>query len=115
MITATRVLWDSLIHTKVHRTNCTHIVRLPIFQHNMEMGHSPVVDSSTLAAAAPLREEDKYSLVMSLIHDLTELYASRSVRIQWLADSRTGEKRHLPTADKHGNYHVDGRLQVAGR
>ncbi len=71
-IAATRALLDSLICTRAHSKDCTHVLRLPISQHKLEMSTYASRGFSNLTAAAPLNEENERSLVLSLIHDLNE-------------------------------------------
>jgi hypothetical protein len=75
-ITATRTLWDALIRTRTQGTECTHVLRLPISQLKLEMGTYSSGGFSNLTAAAPLNEENERSLVLSLIKDLNEIYAT---------------------------------------
>ncbi len=75
-ITATRALWDSLIRTRTHGNDCKHILRLPVSQSTRELGTYTSGGFSNLTAAAPLNEESECSLVLSLIHDLNEIYAT---------------------------------------
>jgi hypothetical protein len=75
-ISATRTLWDALIRTRTQSTECTHVLRLPISQLKLEMGTYSSGGFSNLTAAAPLNEENERSLVLSLIKDLNEIYAT---------------------------------------
>jgi hypothetical protein len=75
-ISATRALWDSLIRTRAQGNECKHILRLPTSQFTLEVGTYTSGGFSNLTAAAPLNEESERSLVLSLIHDLNEIYAT---------------------------------------
>jgi hypothetical protein len=75
-IAATRALWDSLIRTRAQGNDCKHILRLPTSQFTLEVGTYTSGGFSNLTAAAPLNEESERSLVLSLIHDLNEIYAT---------------------------------------
>jgi hypothetical protein len=75
-ITATRALWASHIRTSDTCTNNTHTIRLPLSLHMLEMGTFTSGGFSNLTAAALLNEEDEHNLVLSLIRDLNDLYAT---------------------------------------
>jgi hypothetical protein len=75
-ITATRTLWDTLIHTKVHGTDSNITMQLPLSQHKMEMGTFTSGGFSNLEAATPWNEKTERTLVLSLIQDLNELFSS---------------------------------------
>jgi hypothetical protein len=75
-ISATRTLWDTLIRSKAHGTDCSSIIRLPLSQHKLEMGTFTSRGFSNLEAATPMNEETERTLVLSLIQDLNELFSS---------------------------------------
>jgi hypothetical protein len=75
-ITATRTLWDTLIRTREHITDCKITMRLPLSQHKLELGTFTSEGFSNLKEAAPLDEETEKSLITSLTYDLNELYSS---------------------------------------
>jgi hypothetical protein len=56
-ISATRALWDSLIRTRAHSTDCKHIMRQPLTQHKLELDTYTTGGFSNLVAVAPLSEE----------------------------------------------------------
>jgi hypothetical protein len=54
-ISATRSLWEKLVRTSEHSNDCTHILRLPLSQHKLELGTFTSGGFSNLTAAAPPR------------------------------------------------------------
>ncbi len=75
-IFATRSLWEKLIRTSDHGTDCTHIMSLPLSQHKLEMATFTSGGFSNLMAAAPLDEESERSIVLALLHELYEMYST---------------------------------------
>ncbi len=75
-ITATRILWNTLISTKEQGIDCNYIMRLPLLQHKLELGTLTSGGFSNLEAATPMNEETNRTLVLPLIHDLNELFSS---------------------------------------
>jgi hypothetical protein len=66
----------ALISTKEQGIDCNYIMRLPLSQHKLELGTLTSGGFSNLEAATPMNEETNRTLVLSLIHDLNELFSS---------------------------------------
>jgi hypothetical protein len=73
-ISATTSLWEKLIRTSEHSNDCTHILRLPLSQHKLELGTFTSGGFSNLMAAAPLDEDSERAIVVSLLQELNEMY-----------------------------------------
>jgi hypothetical protein len=86
-ITATRSLWDTLICTREHGTDCKHLIRLPLSQHKLEMGTFTSVGFSNLEDAPPMNDETERTLVQCLVGESNDLFSVRvSAPTQWLID-----------------------------
>jgi hypothetical protein len=64
------------IRTSDHSTDCTHIMRLPLSQHKLEMGTFTSGGFSNLMAAAPLDEDSERAIVLSLLCELNKMYST---------------------------------------
>jgi hypothetical protein len=75
-ITATRSLWDTLIRTKEHGTDCKHLIRLPLSQLKLEMGTFTSMGFSNLEDASPMNEETERTLIQCLVGEINELFST---------------------------------------
>jgi hypothetical protein len=53
-----------------------HTIRLLLSQHKLGLGTFTTAGFSNLVAAAPIDKEAERSLILSLVHDLNNLYAT---------------------------------------